>query len=356
MQHSAGGKEQQALEQGVVHCVVEAGGDAQGGAQAHSRQHIADLGDAVEGQQTLEVVLGQCHGHADEHAHAAEEHQHELNGSQAHALEQEVAETDDAVDAGLGQNAGDQHRDGGGSRAVGVRRQGVEGYDKGLGAKADEQQRKGKLCGVIQVAGDQRGQLGKVQGMYLGVEHDGAHQDAGGAHGADHQILERRFQRALGRIPESGKRHCREGEDLHHDKHVEDIAGEDKTHNAAGEHEKQRVILTHIVVVAHILDGVYAGDEHSGGDQQAEEQAQGIHLKGDADGIAAGRGSAAHPVGDDLAVDHHRLYQRRQEAEGRCDRQQGENISHGLVSAQHHDQEGAQEKHHDGIDGEVLIA
>ena len=149
MENSAGGKEQQALEQGVVHGVVEAGGGAQRRGQAHRRQHVADLGDGVEGQQALEVMLGQGHGDAHEHAHRAQEHQPELHGAQVHGLEQEVGQTDDAVDAALGEHAGDQHRDGRGSRAVGVRRQGMEGHDEGLGAEADEQQREGQLRGLV---------------------------------------------------------------------------------------------------------------------------------------------------------------------------------------------------------------
>ena len=310
----------------------------------------------MEGQQALEVVLGQGHGHADEHAHAAEEHQHELDSAQIHALEQEVGKADDAIDTGLGQNAGDQHRDGRGSRAVGVRRQGVEGHDKGLGGKANEQQGKGHLGGVVQVAGDQGGELGEVQGMYLGVEHDGADQDTGGADATHYQIFERRFQRAGGGISEGSQGHGREGQDLHHDEHVEDISGEDKAHNTAGQHKKQGVILPDIVVMAHILHGVHAGDKYGGGHKQAEEQAQRIHLKGDTDGVAAGGHSAAQPIGDDLAVHHDGLNERDQQSQRDGDRQKRDGISEGLVSSQHNNQESAKEKNHDGVYGEMLIA
>ena len=58
MQDCAGGKEQQALEEGVVHCMIETCGDAESGAQTHRSENIAYLGDGVEGQQALEIVLG----------------------------------------------------------------------------------------------------------------------------------------------------------------------------------------------------------------------------------------------------------------------------------------------------------
>ena len=135
MEHGAGGQEQQALEEGVVDGVVKAGGDAQGGAKAHGGEHIAYLGYAVEGQQALEVVLGQRHGDADEHAQRADEHQQKLHGPHPHALEQEIGDADNAVDTGLGEHAGDNYGYGSRGGAVGVGGQGVERHDEGLGAE-----------------------------------------------------------------------------------------------------------------------------------------------------------------------------------------------------------------------------
>ena len=315
MENGAGGKEQQALKEGVVHGVVQARGHAQARGQTHRSEHIADLGDGVEGQQTLEVMLGQGHGDAHEHTHRAQEHQPELHGAQLHGLEQEVGQTDQAVNAGLGQHAGDEHRDAGRGRAVGVRRQGMEGHDEGLGGEADEQQGEGQLGGGAQVAGDQSAQLGEVQGSGLGIEHDGARQDAGGADAAHHQVLESRLQRAGDGVAEGRQGHRREGQDLHHDEHVEEVAGEDHAQHAAGQHQEQGVILGFVVILAHVREGVEAGDEHGGGDQQPEEQAQGVHLQGDADGVAAGGDAAAHPVGDDAAVQEDGLHQQDQQGQ-----------------------------------------
>ena len=356
MEDGAGGKEQQALEEGVVHGMVQSGRHAQGGAQANSGEHIADLGDAVEGQQALEVMLGQRHGNTDEHAERADKHQQKLHGAQVHGLEQEIGQPDDAVDTGLGQHAGDHHGDGSGSRAVGVRRQGVEGHDEGLGAEAHEQQGEGHLGGGVQVAGNHLGQLGQVQGMGLGIEHGSAHQDAGGADAAHHQVLEGSFQRALGGVAESGERHGREGQDLHHDEHIEQVAGQDQTHHAAAQHQKQGVILPLVIVMTHILDGVHAGDEDRDRHQQGEEQAEGVHLQGDADGVAAGGDTAAHPVGNDLPVPHDGLDQGQDEGQGGGNAQQGQDVPGRAVAAENNDKESAQKQHHDGINGEVLIA
>ena len=79
---------------------------------------------------------------------------------------------------------------------------------------------------------------------------------------------------------EAGSRICdeyRAYQDLHHDEHVEEVAREDHAHNAARQHQKQGVILRDIVVMAHVLDRVDAGDKDHRGDQQPEEQAQRVH-------------------------------------------------------------------------------
>ena len=195
MQDGAGGEEQQALEHGVVHGVEQSGGHAERRGQADGGEHVADLGDTVERKQALEVMLRQRHGDADEHTDAADEHKQKLHCAKSHALEQEVGKTDDAVDTGLCEHAGDEHRDGGRSRAVRIRRQRMEGHDKGLGAEADKEQGKGKLCGIIEIAGDECGELGEVQGMHLSVEHYRADQYAGRTDAADDKVLKRCLKR-----------------------------------------------------------------------------------------------------------------------------------------------------------------
>ena len=315
------------------------------------------------GQQTLEVVLGQRHRDADEHAHAADEHEQELHRAEAHALEQEVGDADDAVDTGLRENAGDQHRDRGGGGAVGVGRQRVEGHDEGLGGEADVEEGEGQLGGVVHRPGDEGRKLREVEGVVLGVEHDDAGEDRRRAHAADDQVLERRLERAVDLGAEGRQRDRREGQDLHHDEHVEDIAREDQAQHAAREHAVQGVVLGHAVVMDHVADGVEAGDEDRGRDQQAEEEAQRVDLERDADGVAAGDGAVAHPVGDDLAAEHDGLDQADQEEQAQRRGQQRDpgaraggvfEVLRGLGAAGRH-HEGAEEQHHDRIDREVMV-
>ena len=246
---------------------------------------------------------------------------------------------------------------------MGIRRQRMEGHDEGLGGEADVQQREGHDGGGVHVAGDQVGELGEVQGVGLGVEHDGAGEDRRGAHAAHDQVLERRLQRAVDLRAEGRQRHRREGEDLDHDEHVEDIAREDEAEHAAAEQAVEHIILADVVVMRHVADGVDAGDKDRGGDQQGEEQAQGVNLQGDADGVAPRDASRAHPVGNDLAVQHDGFDQHDEEEQAQACGDQCDPGSHaggvlrilrGLAAAGGN-HEGAEEQHHDRVDREVVV-
>ena len=301
-------------------------------------------------------MLGKGHRDADEHTDRADEDQHELDRAELHRLEQEVGQSQDGVDAALGQNARDQHRDGGRGRAVRVGGQGVERDDEGFRGEADVEQREGDERGGVDVAGDDAGQLREVQRVGLGVEHDRAGQDAGRAHAADDQVLERRLQRAEGLVAERGERDGGKGQDLDHDEHVEEVAREHKAHNAAGEHQEQGVVFGDVVVMIHVLQRVHAGDEHRRCDEQAEEQADLVDLHRDADGIAAGHGAAAHPVADDLVVEHDGLNEQDHAAKRDRRRAERDQAAQELVPAEEHDQERAEEQRHHRVDREVLIA
>ena len=156
MEHGTGCKEQKAFEECVVKSMIDTGREADCREQTHSRKHISDLGDRVEGKQTLEVMLGKGHGNAKEHGHTADEHQQELEGAEPHGLEEEVGQTDDAVDTALRQNTGNQDGDGSGSCTVSVGSQRVERHNKGLGAETDKQKCKSNLGRGVHIAGNNR--------------------------------------------------------------------------------------------------------------------------------------------------------------------------------------------------------
>ena len=113
----------------------------------------------------------------------------------------------------------------------------------------------------------------------------------------------------------------------------------------------------------HVADGVDAGDKDRGGDQQGKEQAQGVNLQGDADGVAARNGSRAHPVGNDLSAQHDGLDQQDEEGQAQAGGDQGDpgpdaggvlRILRGLAAAGGN-HEGAEEQHHDRVDREVVV-
>ena len=236
-----------------------------------------------------------------------------------------------------------------------VSSQGMEGNDECLGAEANEQKCEGQLCGIVHVAGDNSAQLSEVEGVGLCVEHDDTHKDAGGADAAYNQVLECGLKGTVCLVAESGEGHSCKGEDLHHDEHVEDITGQNKADNAAGEHEEEGVVLGNIVVMLHVLQGIYAGDEHCGGDEQSEEQAQCVNFQCNAYGVAAGHGSVAHPVGDYLAVEHDGLYESYDAGQGNGYCQKCQQVSHELVLSEKNYQESAEKQHHYGINGEVMV-
>ena len=106
--------------------------------------------------------------------------------------------------------------------------------------------------------------------------------------------------------------------------------------------------------MAHIAEGIEHGDENRRRDQQAEEQAQRVHFQGDANGIAAGGNTVAHPVGDDVRAQHDGLDQRGQQAERRRRSQKAEDVAQGAVFAEDDNQERAEEIRHNRTDREVL--
>ena len=91
--------------------------------------------------------------------------------------------------------------------------------------------------------------------------------------------------------------------------------------------------------MVHVLQRVDTGDKHGRGDEQAEEQADLVDFHRDADGIAAGHGTAAHPVADDLVVEHDGLDEHDHAAKRDRRRAERDQAAQELVPAEEHDQE-----------------
>ena len=83
----------------------------------------------------------------------------------------------------------------------------------------------------------------------------------------------------------------------------------------------------------HVAEGVDAGDEHCHGDDQCEEQRQGIHFQADAEGPAFHGLPVAQPVSNDLAVDEDGLDQTQDQDQGCCHGDQRHGIACRLAAA-----------------------
>ena len=303
----------------------------------------------MEREQTLEVVLVEGHRHADEHRDHAKTGDKVAHRGFTDILEQIIGQADDTVDAALGQNAGNHQRDGSGRHGVGIRRQGLEREQERLGGKADKEERKGRHHGGVHVRGSQLGDLRHVQRVQVGVDENRADQQARRTDGADNEVLECTLECAVIVIAERGQRHGGEGHNLHHDIDVEQIAGQHKAQHRAGQHEEQRVEVDLAVIPCHISKAVNARDHHGNRDNQAEEQAQRIHLKADAVGPARIGRPAAHPVADGASLKEYGTNQGKHHAQckSHCDKHNG--VAHfAAAPAQQAVQKCPHEQGHDG--------
>ena len=105
---------------------------AESRAKARCHDHIADLGNTVECQQTLEVVLCQSHGNTYEHGQHTDHRQHDLNGFGIHNAEDQPGHADDAINACLIYHTGEDHGYGSGGHAVRIGCRCMEGEDVAL--------------------------------------------------------------------------------------------------------------------------------------------------------------------------------------------------------------------------------
>ena len=342
----------------MIHGVEQAAAQTHGGAKTDGGDDVADLRNGVERQKALEVMLCQRHGHAHEHGHAAQQHQQALHRGNIHGPEDHIGQTDHGIDTGLVDHTGEQHGHGGGRRRIGIGRGGMEGHNVALDAETGKEQAEGQHGGGGQalITGQDGGDLCHVQRMALGVDQNHARQHEGRTGRAHHQILEGGLQRAGGPVAERGQRHGGEGHDLDHDKHIEQIAREHQTQYGAGEHQVQGIVAVQIVVPLHIAQGIPAGKQRGEGHQQRKEQVQRIDLVADTDGVALHRLPVAHPVGDDLAVEHDGLNEVENQAEG-DDRSGHGNDPAQILAARTEDdhQEGRQKQGHDRDDGKMYV-
>jgi len=184
--------------------------------------------------------------------------------------------------------------------------------------------------------------------MELFIEKDDARQGKRRTDRADDQVLEGRFQRAVLIVAERREGNRRKGQDLDHDEHIEEVARQHEAEDCSGKHQEQDVIFFKRVVPAHVLQGIEAGQENRERHDQTEEQGQRIDFIADADGPSADRLPVAHPVADNLSVDHDRLDQADHKDQRNCRSRHGDNTACDFIPAsEKYDQEGSKEQRHD---------
>jgi len=158
---------------------------------AQADQHIADVGQAGEGQQAFDLLLAEGHQVADEHVQRAKSYQQHAPGDGQPGQGAQGAQQGDQ--AGLDHDAGEHGADPAGGLGVGVRQPGVHGRNRHLDAEADHEQRARRQGARRQSR--LRGDLRQRQRPGLGQHQGDAEQHEYRADGALHQVLDARFQR-----------------------------------------------------------------------------------------------------------------------------------------------------------------
>ncbi len=147
--HRARAQEEKRLEEGVVHHVEGAAGEAQQDQsrlaagppqhrQAHAHGDDADVLHRVVGQQALEVVLRERQRHAQDSRDRAQDHEHHAPGGRR-GLE-EAGGAQEAVDPGLEQHPRHHRGDVAGGRGVGAGEPEVERDETGLETESDQRE------------------------------------------------------------------------------------------------------------------------------------------------------------------------------------------------------------------------
>ena len=119
-------KEERRLHGDVVGDVEDCGGKADLVSHGDTEDHVADMADQREGQQTLEIVLGHGSQDADHHGEQRYPQQHIV---QPAVGEEQGLGANDCVHTHLGQQPGEHGGDRCGRRRVGVWKPGGERED-----------------------------------------------------------------------------------------------------------------------------------------------------------------------------------------------------------------------------------
>lgn len=172
-----GDEEERGLHGDVVDDIDDGSGDALAVGEADAEDHVADVADQGEGEQPLQVGLGDGAEDADDHRGQRDDQE---QVAQPVAGEEQGLRAEHAVDADLGEQAGEDGGDGGGRRRIGVGQPGGDREDGGLDAEDGQQHR-------LDEGGDAEGEVVEPLGELREVDGAGGRVGDGDGHQEDHR-------------------------------------------------------------------------------------------------------------------------------------------------------------------------
>ncbi|MCB5282617.1 hypothetical protein BJQ89_02379 [Arthrobacter sp. ES1] len=201
-----------------------------GGAQPCHRghrqpeHHVADVADQGEGQQPLNVVLGQCTQDSDNHCQQGGHHQRCIKSV---AREEQRFGTDNGVDTHLGEQSCEHRGDWSRRRGVGVREPKGQREHRRLDAKRHQEHYVQQVLGALVQLRQLDGEISHVDGAGSAIDHRDRHQEEHRGHHRDHQVGHAcPDPRAR---PAEGHQHIAGGqEDLEAHIQVEQVTGEER--------------------------------------------------------------------------------------------------------------------------------
>ena len=292
-EHGAGGKKEGELEKRVVQHVQGEAVDRPGAllpqqlAHGDAGEDEADLAHGGAGQGALQVGAENAQHRPGEHGDHGEGQHYIAPGG---VVEKDLGgEHQDAEDARLGDDAGEQGRGRGRGHGMGRGQPGVEGPHTALGAEAEGGEGAGNIePGPVFIAGGQGLQAGDVHRAEHVLQHEEAHQ---GDKAADHgkgQVAVRRLHGAggllVGNQGPGGHAH-----DLEANQQRIEIRRQEHAQGGALGDEIVEIVAALVLGMGQILLAEDRAAEPENRAHQAEDPAQAVQREAQAQAADAGK-------------------------------------------------------------------
>lgn len=241
------------------------------------------MADQGEGEHPFDVGLGHRAEHPDQHGQQGRPHQQAAHRA---AGEQQRLQTDDRVDADLGEQPGEERRRRSGRGRIGVGQPCRHREDRGLDHEDQQQQQLHQQLDVLGQHGEPLGELGGRHGAGRAVGHRDPDQEQHRRRQPYHHVGRARPDAGLG--PAEGEQHVGPAEQhLERDEEVEQVTGEEGVRHSGDHDEVGRVEDRQgggaLLVGVGLRDGVdHHAQRHRRGDHQ-HQRGEPVGDQGDAD-------------------------------------------------------------------------